>query len=107
MFSSLDSVDVILGAGGLLLGLWEAAGDRTLPLATVEWPSLMAFDLRGQVGSYEFSFSAVCRKAEKTHLQKKCGEQKRVKTGAVRSEEQSESSCPDSRWLPVAGSNPR
>ena len=31
--SSIDSGDVILGPGRLLLKLWEAAGDGTLPLA--------------------------------------------------------------------------
>lgn len=33
--SSIDSVDTILGVGRLLLKLWAAAGDGTLPL---DWP---------------------------------------------------------------------
>ena len=70
---------VIFGTGNLLHGLWEGAGDRTLPLATVDWPSLMALDLTGQEGSYRFSFSTMCRKSEKTHLQRESGEQRRNK----------------------------
>lgn len=35
--AALDSGDAILGAGRLLLRLWEAAGRQALPLATVDW----------------------------------------------------------------------
>lgn len=61
-----------------------------LPLATVDWPSLMALDLKGQVGSYGFSFSTVCKKAEKTHLQRERVKKKEAKRGAERKEGQSE-----------------
>lgn len=94
--SSIDSGDTILGAGRLLLKLWEAAADRTLPLATVAWPDwgprlswLVRFSCSGNLDFrcsyprlflmvldwvmewYGLSFSTVSRNAEKTRLQRK------------------------------------
>ena len=94
--SSIDSGDVILGPGRLLLKLWEAAGDGTLPLA---WPGpqtklvsqilllrnldfrcvcprLFLMVLDWVMESYGLSFSTVSRNAEKTRLQRKRDERR-------------------------------
>lgn len=60
----------------LLLGPWGAAGDRILLLATVDWPSLIRRDGGRRGGQCGFSFSTMCRKAEKTHLQSEWGTKK-------------------------------